>query len=125
MKFFPRLSVLFRLSDAFAWLVFIVAAYTALAIPFVEFVPHAGATSPARLPFYLSILCVVVAFGAFHLTRRHLFGLPPIFLLPVALNFFTNWSATALYILFALLVFGTPFLLVFIEARRKAHHVAS
>jgi len=114
MKLIPKLSVLFRLSDAFAWLVFIVAAYTALAIPFIEFVPHAGATSPTRLPVYLSLLCAVVAFGAFHLTRRHLFGLPLILLLSVALD---SWFAAVLYVLFALLVFGTPYILVFVEAR--------
>src|SRR5690348_4911578 len=100
MKNVSKLSALFRFSDAVAWLVFIVAAYAALAIPFIEFVPHPGATSPTRLPVYLSPLCAVVAFGAFHLTRRHLFGLPLILLLPMAFEFFTNWSATVLYVLF-------------------------
>ncbi|WP_347261040.1 hypothetical protein [Rudaea sp.] len=122
MKRIPKLSALFRISDAFAWLVFIVAAYAALSAPFMEFAPPSGAGVATRLPIYFPLLYVVVAFGAFHLTRRHLFGLPLVLLLPIV---FENWLATGLYVVIALLVFGTPFMLAFIEARRNIRHVAS
>jgi hypothetical protein len=121
MKPDPKLLALFRISDAFAWLVFAVA----LLAPLVEFAPRTGVGGPTTLPWYFSLLCVVAAFGAFHLTRRHLFGLPLVLLLPIAGDLFSNWFAIALYVLFALLVFGTPFLLAFIEARQNARHLAS
>ena len=125
MKFTPKLSALFRFSDAFAWLVFIVTACEALVMPLIEFAPRSGVGGPTRVPFYFPLLCAVVAFGAFHLTRRHLFGLPLVLLLPIAFDFFTNWLATVLYVLFALFVSGMPFMLAFVEARRKIRHVAS
>ena len=116
MKPNPKLSALFRISDAIAWLVFIVA----LMMPLIEIAPQGGVGGPTRFPWYSSLLCVVVAFGAFHLTRRHLFGLLLVLLLPIVPGLFPNWLATGLYVLFTLLVFGTPFLLAFIEAKQVA-----
>jgi hypothetical protein len=121
MKCNPKLSALFRISDAVAWLVFV----SALALPLVEFAPQTGVGGPARLPLSLTVLCVVVAFGAFLLTRRRLFGLLLVLFLPVAFDFFTNWVASTLYVLSALIVFGSPFMLAFVEARQNARHVAS
>ena len=94
-------------------------------MPLIEFAPRSGVGAPTRIPLYFSLLCLVVAFGAFHLTRRHLLGLPLVLLLPIAFDFFSNWLATVLYVLFAFLVFGMPFILAIAEVRRKNRQVAS
>ncbi|MBN8885697.1 MAG: hypothetical protein J0I77_08240 [Rudaea sp.] len=125
MKLIPKLSTLFHFSDAFAWLIFIVATGAALAMPLVEFAPRSGIGRATEIPLYFPLLFALVAFGALSLTRRHLLGLPLVMLLPFAFDFFTDWFAAVSYSLFASLVFGAPFMLAFVEARRKVRQVAS
>lgn len=92
---------------------------------FVEVAPHPGAGSPTTLPSHVPLLSAVVVFGAFQITRQHLVGLSLVLLLPIALDFYSNWLATLAYAFFALIVFGSPFMLARIESRRASRDGAS
>jgi len=117
---------LFKLSDVFAWVLFLVAAYAALASLLVDAVPSSARAAPSISPLlYTCILCIVVAVGAFALTRRRLVGLPLVMPLPVAFHFYSNLLLVSVYVVAVLLVFGGPFLLAFVEARHRVAGNAS
>jgi len=108
-------KALFQLSDACAWVVFFFSALTAVSTPFINFVPR---VRPAESELLLaSGLSLLVAFGAYLLTRHRLLGLPLVLVLPVAFGFHSNPSATAAYLVSATVVFGAPFVRALHEAR--------
>ena len=117
------IKALFQFSDACAWVVLFFSALTALSYPFIDVVPP---NRPAESQLLLaSGLSLLVAVGAYHLTRRRLFGLPLVLLLPVAFGFYSNLLATVAYLVSASVVFGAPLACAFLEARARPAGKAS
>jgi len=107
---------LFRFSDAMGWFLFVLAAYSAVGMFFIDVVPPGRFTLGERL--HTSIPCLVVAIGAFLLARRRLVGLPLVMLVPVVPNIDSHFSLT--YVALALIVFGSPFVTAFFSAYIRA-----
>jgi hypothetical protein len=109
-------GALFQLSDAVAWVIFFFAILGILGNLLVEFVPPKAIPLTERL--WGSALCALVAAGAFQLTRRHMFGLLLVMLSPFAFEFHSSLLLVVVYALLALAIFGTPFAVANIEARK-------
>lgn len=108
---------LFGLSDLCAWMLMTVAVAAVAVVLFLGPGPDA---KPFTLleSMGLSLLWILVAVGAYSLTRRRPFGVVLV-MLPVVLWLFQGNVAPALiYAAFALLVFATPLVLVWREVRR-------
>jgi hypothetical protein len=100
---------LFQLSCAAASTLFFFSALGAIGYPLIDVVPPNQ--PPMSQLLFQSGLCATVAFGAYHIAHWRLFGLPLVFLAPLAFEVRTDsWVAIA-YFAFALLVFGAPFLI--------------
>lgn len=114
-------KALFWVSDICAWiLLFLASAYALLSItgaPLLAAMAHEPLSWPkAAASAFCSLL---VAIGAFWLTRRRPLALPLV-LIPTAVALINGVLDTALVSLgFVLLVFGLPFLLAFLELRAR------
>ncbi|GAB3361831.1 hypothetical protein GCM10027430_35890 [Lysobacter tyrosinilyticus] len=110
------IKALFSISDLFAWLLVTFAAVSAAAFPFAEVVPGRQFSISAIVAGCL--MWAFTAVGAYGLTRRKLIGLAPA-TLPGWVALLSGHAGFGLALLgLAALVFGTPFLLVFMQARR-------
>lgn len=111
-------KVLFYLSDTCAWLLFSFAALAAISFPFLGPISakmdHAT-ISPIKITA-ITVLWAVVAIGAWRLTRRKLWGLFAVSLPAI----YGGPGFTASYLGLVALVFGSPLLLAFLEARNRA-----
>jgi hypothetical protein len=116
-------KVLFRLSDVAAWLVLLLAIFGTIGNLLIDVIPSNAPTIAERL--CASGLCAIVAVGAFTLTRRHLFGLPLVMLVPVAFGFYHTLLLALAYAALALSIFGTPFAIAFVEVRQRSARKAS
>ncbi|MEG3790142.1 hypothetical protein V1318_08420 [Lysobacter sp. CCNWLW3] len=112
-------KILFGLSDLCAWMLMTVAVLGAVAVLFLGPAPDAKPVSSLE-SMALSLLWVLVAAGAYLLTRRRPLGLLLV-ILPVFVWLVQGDAVPALaYAAFALLVFATPLILVWREVRRGA-----
>jgi hypothetical protein len=113
------IRVLFAFADLFAWLLLVLSVLEALAWPFIGPVYARMAHLPITT---LSIVggCatwVAVAAGAYAITRRRVLGLALV-LVPAVVWLVSGLPVLALvFAVVAILVFGTPFLLAFLQAR--------
>ncbi|KRD78469.1 hypothetical protein [Lysobacter sp. Root983] len=113
-------KILFGLSDLCAWMLMTVAVLAVVAVLFLGPGPDAQQAKPVSSfeAMALSLLWMLVAVGAYLLTRRRLAGLLLV-ILPAFLWLFRGEVLPALiYAAFALLVFATPLILVWREVRR-------
>lgn len=105
----------FRLSDAVAWVVLFFAVLGIFGSLLVEYVPPK--TIPLTERLWGAGLSALVAAGAFHLTRRRVFGVLLVLLSPFAFEFYNNLLLVAAFSLAALAIFGAPFAIGYVEAR--------
>ena len=111
-------KALFYLSDTFAWLLASFAALVAVSFPFLGPISAKmdhETISPIEITV-ITLLWAVVAIGAWHLTRRKLWGLVAV-ALPAL---YGSLGFKLIYLGLVALVFGTPLLLAFFEARNRA-----
>lgn len=113
--------LLFRLSDAVAWILLFFAIAWGLGAQLIDVVPPAKIGLGDR--WLVTDLCAIVALGAFLLTRRRAIGLPLVLLLPLAFN--GNAAQTIFYLLGALVVFGVPLVAVLLTASHRNIDYAS
>jgi hypothetical protein len=106
---------LFRLSVWAAGFLFVVAAYIAVAVWLIEAAPT-GRFSLIQPPALVSTVSAIVAIGSLALMRHRIYGLLLVLLFPVAFGFFSSWLLTGAYVVLALAVLGTPYLLVALHA---------
>ena len=109
--------VLFSLSDICAWMLLsgaLLVAVAGLYVGSVELAGHAPSSEPGALP--TSLLWFLVSIGAYAVTRRRPLSLVLLALPALALSVDGRFLF-ALSWLGLVLVFGTPFVLAFIEVR--------
>ena len=114
-------KALFVVSDALAWLLLAIALLVASLYPIAG--PAAARMYRHELPWWsvaaICAACLLVALGAFAITRRRAAGLLPI-VLAAALGAMSHGVlAATLAALVAVALFGTPFGLVALQARRQ------
>lgn len=115
-------KILFGLSDLCAWMLMTVAVLAVVAVLFLGPGPDGQSARPMSSfeSMGLSLLWMLVAVGAYLLTRRRPLGLLLV-ILPVFLWLAQGEVVPALiYAGFAVLVFATPLILVWREVRRGA-----
>jgi len=110
-------KTLFYLSDTCAWLLASFAALAAVSFPFLG--PLSAkmdheTISPIEITV-ITLLWAVVAIGAWRLTRRRLWGLAAVALPAI----YGGPGFAVTYLGFVALVFCTPLLLAFFEARNR------
>ena len=111
-------KALFYLSDTCAWLLFSFAALVAISFPFFGSVSAKmdhEAISPIKIAA-ITVLWAVVAIGAWRLTRRKLWGLLAISLPAI----YGGLGFKVSYLGLVAVIFGSPLLLAFLEARNRA-----
>ena len=111
-------KALFYLSDTCAWLLGSVAALVALSFPFLGTISAKIDHETISFPkiALATLLWAVVAIGAWRLTRRKLWGLVAVSLPAM----YGGLGSAASYLALVALVFGSPLLLAFLEARNRA-----
>ena len=110
-------KALFNLSDACAWLLASFAALAAVSFPILGPISARmdhETISPMEITV-ISLFWAVVALGAWRLTRRRLWGLVAV-ALPAS---YGGLGFAVTYLGLVVLVFGTPLLLAFFEARAR------
>lgn len=113
--------VLFRLSDACAWLLVFVALLFALVMASMGPMFYAMDHEPVSWPELISTLVglLVVAKGAYELTRRQPWALMLVSVPGIAAFLGGGTVFGIAYLGLVLLVFGVPFLLAFLELRAQ------
>ena len=114
--------VWFRLTDLLAWILLCLCVLGALASPIAVpvFSRMNSESGSGWLLLAVSVAYLLIAFGAFLITRRRLTGL--IFLLVPS----AYWAATGVlvaafvYLALVAVVFGLPYLLVYIAIRGRS-----
>ncbi|HET7930557.1 MAG TPA: hypothetical protein VFL63_04105 [Rhodanobacteraceae bacterium] len=117
-------AILFGLSDVVAWALVSLAVFLAVVSPFVMPVAarmeHATTSWPAVLVQVLGLL--VLAVGAYGMTRRRPIALALLALPSVAWLFGGAWLPALVWFVAVLVIFGLPLCLAYVEVRR---HVAN
>jgi hypothetical protein len=116
---YRMIQFLFVVSDVFAWLLLALSLVSAVAFPLVG--PIHGRMSRQPLTTLDIIgtcaISLVVAAGAYAITRRKIFGLALVMAPAVALALSGRFDSALVFAVAAAAVFATPFLLVFLQAR--------
>lgn len=105
----------FAIADLFAWLLVVFSVVSALVFPFV-LPAYAGMSGQQVSVLGVAIMCassLAIAFGAYYVTRRKVFGL---FLLLLPALYLYGLAAAFGF----LLLFVTPFAMAFLEARSSS-----
>lgn len=112
---------LFGLSDLCAWMLLTVAVLAVVAVLFVGPTPDSAQVRPVSSfeSMGQALLWLLVAVGAYLLTRRRALGLPMVVLPALVWAVQGNVMVAAIYAGAALLIFATPLILVWREVRRQ------
>jgi hypothetical protein len=113
--------MLFRLSDGFACLLILLGVLAALGSLFIDVVhPHKHSEIKSLGQIFWSCgIPVAAAIGAYGLTRRQPFGLVLAAAPSLAFALKGNLLFALIYLAAALIIFGVPFGLVFLEVRKR------
>ncbi|NUO76853.1 MAG: hypothetical protein HOQ32_12665 [Lysobacter sp.] len=113
---------LFGLSDLCAWMLLTAAVLAVVAVLFVGPGPEGARAAPVSsfASMGQALLWLLVAVGAYLLTRRRPLGLPMVILPALVWALQGNVMVATIYAGVALLVFLTPLWLVWREVRRQA-----
>lgn len=110
---------LFGLSDLCAWMLLTAGVLAVVAVLFVGPGPEGARTVSSFESMGQALLWLLVAVGAYLLTRRRPLGVPMVVLPALVWAAQGNVAVALIYAGVALLVFATPLILVWREVRRN------
>lgn len=113
------IGIIFAISDLIAWILLFVSAAGAVIYPFTgpiheKIVNHALSIESVALT---AIISLVVAIGSYLLIRRKRIGLPLVLVPCIKWGFAGSYQIELWYGVIVLIVFGTPFVLSYIEMK--------